>query len=244
MSTFLSVQNLNKSFGEKPVLRNLSFTLEKGSVAAIMAPSGAGKTTLLRCLCGLEKADSGTIRFFPRSASEAVLQNASAVGSLPKISVVFQEDRLCENLTPIANIQLVLKPSGLMRSYAQMQTEMSSAPSVEDIRAALSALRLQHCADQPVRELSGGERRRVALLRALLAPWDLLLLDEPFKGLDEELRQTAMDYVLAALRSRSAGALVGASSSMTNSAKDFGAVLLVTHDPEEAAYLADTILSL
>ena len=117
-----------------------------------------------------------------------------------RISIVFQEDRLLEYLDVMGNLHLV-------------------APDLrdEDAIEALSAVRLYDCARQPAHELSGGMKRRVALLRALLAPSDLLLLDEPFKGLDEE----TMDAAIAYTRKRTADKTV----------------VLVTHDPGEAERL-------
>ena len=199
MSDLLTVKNLNKSFASNNLLVNLSFSLKKGKITALMAPSGAGKTTLLRILAGLDTPDSGRIE-----AGEQLL-----------FSVVFQEDRLCENLNPISNIRLVT----------------GNTISKAEILKAFSALGLAGCESRPVRELSGGERRRIVLLRALLAPWNLLLLDEPFKGLDPGSRKKAMDYVLTVFHKNrySAGSRT---------------ILFVTHDPFEAEYLADDILTL
>ena len=125
-----------------------------------------------------------------------------------KFSAVFQEDRLCENLNPVSNIRLV-----------------NPLVTRADALAALESVRLTDCAAQPVRELSGGMRRRVAILRALLADWDVLFLDEPFKGLDEETKAC----VLEVTRERCCGRTT----------------LLVTHDaPEAHALGASQILTL
>ena len=157
------IQGLYKAFDGKQVLRDFSAVLPAGRVTGLMAPSGTGKTTLLRILMGLERPDRGTI---------TGLQGL-------RLSAVFQEDRLCENLNPVSNLRLVTP--------------------------ALSR--------EPVRELSGGMRRRVAILRALLAEYDLLFLDEPFKGLDRETKEV----VMADTRRRCDGRTV----------------LFVTHDPTE-----------
>ena len=176
----IRIKGLCKSFDGKPVLRGFSAVLSEGRVTGLMAPSGAGKTTLLRILMGLETPDAGSVE---------------GMDGL-RISAVFQEDRLCDNLDAAANIRLVTP--GLPRAQAL---------------AALDSVGLSDCAGQPVRELSGGMRRRVALLRALLAEYDVLLLDEPFKGLDRGTRAR----VMADTRARCAGRTV----------------LLVTHDPAE-----------
>ena len=174
------IQNLCKAYGPKHVLQDFSCTLPAGKVTGLMAPSGAGKTTLLRILMGFETADSGSIQ---------------GLNGL-RLSAVFQEDRLCENLTPISNLRLV-----------------APALTAADAVVALQGVGLIDCLAQPVRELSGGMRRRVAILRALLADYDLLFLDEPFKGLDEETKA----HVIADTRRRCAGRTV----------------LLVTHDADE-----------
>lgn len=176
----IAIQNLCKAYGPKHVLRDFSCTLPAGKVTGLMAPSGAGKTTLLRILMGFETADSGSIQ---------------GLNGL-RLSAVFQEDRLCENLTPISNLRLV-----------------APALTAADAVVALQGVGLIDCLAQPVRELSGGMRRRVAILRALLADYDLLFLDEPFKGLDEETKA----HVIADTRRRCAGRTA----------------LLVTHDADE-----------
>ena len=174
------IRGLSKAFDGKQVLRDFSAVLPAGQVSGLMAPSGAGKTTLLRILMGLETPDRGTI---------TGLQGL-------RLSAVFQEDRLCENLNPVSNLRLV--------------TLTLSRAAAEE---ALTAVGLTDCLHQPVRELSGGMRRRVAILRALLAEYDLLFLDEPFKGLDRETK----DVVMADTRRRCDGRTV----------------LFVTHDPTE-----------
>ena len=181
MDVSISLTNVSKSFGNNQVLKNFTATFPKGKVTAIMAPSGGGKTTLLRILMGLEQADSGTI-----SGMEGL-----------RLSAVFQEDRLCSNLSPSANIRLT-----------------SPEISKSEAAAALNAVGLDGCSHQPVRELSGGMRRRVAILRALMADYEILFLDEPFKGLDE----TTKELVIRDTKLRCANKTV----------------LLVTHDEDEA----------
>lgn len=180
---------LCKSFGGKSVLRDVSGTLAAGCITGLMAPSGAGKTTLLRILMGLEQADSGRI---------------DGLDGL-RLSAVFQEDRLCDQLDGVSNLRLVT-PS-LSRAEA---------------RNALEAVGLADCIGQPTRELSGGQRRRVAILRGLLADYDLLILDEPFKGLDRETKQLVIEDTQRRCMGKT--------------------VLLVTHDPTELDALGVTEL--
>ena len=193
----LILQKLSKSYHGQVVFSDLSLALSPGNAYCLMAPSGTGKTTLFRILMGLETPDSGTIDG---------LKNL-------KISAVFQEDRLCGNLSPVSNIRLTAG------SHFPKQT----------ILRALEETDLISCASQPVRELSGGQSRRVALLRALLSPYDLLLLDEPFKGLDTDTRLRIMDYTLGSVRQAAA-------------AGNAKTVLLVTHEESEASYMADEII--
>ena len=145
------LDKISKSFHGKDVLKNFSAVFPMGKTTCIMAPSGAGKTTLLHILMGLERQDSGQIH---------------GLHTLRK-SAVFQEDRLCDALTP-------------------------ASLDEEQVLSAMQAVGLRGCEKQPCRELSGGMRRRVALLRALMANYDILFLDEPFKGLDEETKTAAI----------------------------------------------------
>ena len=174
------IKNLCKAYEGRPVLKDLSATLPAGRVTGLMAPSGAGKTTLLRLLMGLEQPDAG---------------NITGLEGL-RLSVVFQGDRLCDDLSAVNNIRLV-----------------NPARSVQEVTHALDLVGLSGAYWQPARELSGGMRRRVAILRALLAEYDLLLLDEPFKGLDAATKATVMADTWQRIRGRT--------------------VLFVTHDASE-----------
>ena len=189
----LQVEHLTKRFGEHLLFEDLTFSA--AAPAVLWAPSGWGKTTLLRILLGLDKPDSGTVAGVGRAAA------------------VFQEDRLCENLSSRANIRMVRerKISG-SREFSQKMEE------------GLEALELKEWGDQPVRELSGGMKRRTAILRALMADWDILFMDEPFKGLDIETKKKVMDYVKRECYEKT--------------------VVLVTHDSEEAKEMGAEILVL
>lgn len=130
--------------------------------------------------------------------------DSGQITDLPeRIAYVFQEDRLCDGFSAVDNIRLVT----------------GKALGEGEIRRHLEELGLAGSLDQPVRELSGGMRRRVVISRAVCFGADLLLLDEPFKGLDDEARQQTADYIL---RHRGAAA-----------------ILCVTHDREDAAALGD-----
>jgi NitT/TauT family transport system ATP-binding protein len=185
------LDKINKSYNGKKIIDNLSITIKSGTTTCIMAPSGMGKTTLLRIIMGLESPDSGTIK---------------GIENL-RISAVFQEDRLCENLTPIANIKLTNKTL-----------------TTDQITGELKRFGLEGIQSQKTSELSGGMKRRVAILRALLSPYDLLLLDEPFKGIDQETKQIVIKEILKQTVNKT--------------------VIMVTHDESEASMMCATIFKI
>lgn len=178
----LEILAVSKAFEGRPVLRNVTLTLERGGHYCLMGPSGSGKTTLLNLLMGLTKPDSGQIEMQPGL----------------RISAVFQENRLLEGMTAEANIRLV------------------APESAQNARNLLLELGIgEESLPLPVRAYSGGMKRRAAIARALLAQYDLLLLDEPYKGLDEDTRQQVQTIVERMTAGKT--------------------VLMVTHDPEDAA---------
>ena len=150
----LTIKHLTKQFGKKTLFRDLCLTVE--GPAVLWAPSGWGKTTLLRILMGLEEPTSGIVQ---------------GVG---RVAAVFQEDRLCPQLTAVQNVTLVLP--GSAEQYKEQIIKDFQQFGMDAAALALPAARL-----------SGGQKRRTALLRALWAASDTLLLDEPFTGMDPEL---------------------------------------------------------
>lgn len=187
----ISVSDLSKSYGGNKVFERFSGEFPAGKITAVMGASGCGKTTLISLLTGLLEPDGGSVNITPADAG---------------FSAVFQEDRLCENMTVTANIRLVC---GDRRSSAE-------------IEQALERLGLSGWGDKPVRELSGGMKRRAALARALLADYGVIVLDEPFKGLDEATKAQVVAYCREMLAGKTA--------------------VLVTHDSEECQALADNVI--
>ena len=161
----------------------------------------------ISCVMGPSGAGKTTLLLLIAGLLKA---DSGEISGVPeRVGFVFQEDRLCEDFTAAANIRLV--------------TGRSVKP--QEIRETLLRLELpEESLSQPVSEFSGGMKRRVAIARALLYAPDLLLMDEPFKGLDEELRKKVMDEIKIRLRGKT--------------------VILVTHDPEEAAYLCGDVITM
>ncbi len=158
---YININNLCKSFGSVVVLDNFCASFPHGKISSIMAPSGKGKTTLFRILLGLAKKDSGSID-----------------GLLDKKTVaVFQEDRLCENLSATVNITI------------------ATGADKDRVATALGEVGLSEFSHRPISQLSGGMKRRVAILRALLSDADVILMDEPFKGLDDDTKENVVHLV-------------------------------------------------
>ena len=167
------LKNIKKSYGGRPVLKNLSMRLTDEEGSALMGESGIGKTTLFRLISGLEEPEEGEICFDGFS------------GERPRLSVVFQEDRLFEHQDAVRNICAVTK--GLERKAAE-EALSEIGPDI-DIRT-------------PAGALSGGQKRRIAVIRALLHPSDILIMDEPFTGLDAETKERTAGLISRELRGR------------------------------------------
>ena len=162
----IKIQNLSRSFPDITVFENLNLEFKEGTITCIMGKSGVGKTTLLSMMMGLLKPDEGKIEGL----------------SDKKISAVFQENRLCDNLTAVLNIKMV--------------TDLYGRYKEKDILSYLSKIGIDGTIRKPVKEFSGGMQRRVAILRALMAESDILIMDEPLKGLDEETKDEVKGLIL------------------------------------------------
>lgn len=173
---------LEKAYQGQMVLRDLDLKMEAGGRYLLMAPSGAGKTTLLRILTGLEKADRGEVCGMP-----------------PRVGMVFQEDRLCEEYDAVCNIMLGMCRAG---GAAAAGGGMTGKQLKEYVRAETRGILPEDCLTKPVKNLSGGMRRRVALLRAVLSGAEVLVLDEPFTGLDEANRLRSAAYLVDKTKGR------------------------------------------
>lgn len=191
----IKLDGICKSYGEKNVLRGVSLSLGDGERIAIMGESGCGKTTLMRIIAGLEKPDAGSISPEPRKG---------------RISYCFAEPRLFENADVLKNVTCVL-PKGEAARNEKISREILSALGITDLHA------YPH-------ELSTGMAQRVSLARAIAYDAPLFLLDEPFRGLDAQMRSDAIAYLQSVLSGKS--------------------VIMITHSEDEAKMLADRIFVL
>lgn len=161
----VQLKNVVKSFDGQPVIDSFSTDYLAGQVYYLTSPSGSGKTTLLRILAGLTKADEGEI-LVPKTCS-----------------MVFQEDRLCEDYSAVKNVELAMGDS---KRAAQ----------------ALKKLLDEEAIHKPCKALSGGMKRRVALVRAMETESEFVLLDEPFTGMDADTKHRAEAYIRESQRGR------------------------------------------
>jgi iron(III) transport system ATP-binding protein len=197
----LRCEGLAKSYRDRAVLRDLDLDVPAGTLTAILGASGSGKTTLLRIVIGFAAPDAGSVLVGGETVARA--PDVHLAPDRRAIGYVAQEGALFPHLTAGENVAF-----GLPRAQRRRGTRTAEA---------LALVGLDHsCAGRPVHELSGGEQRRVALARALAPRPRIVLLDEPFSGLDASLRADTREAVLHALRQEGATAV------------------LVTHDQAEA----------
>ena len=192
MST-LQVRNLSKSFRGRKVVRDVSLEVGSGEIIGLLGPNGAGKTTSFYMIIGLIPSDQGTILLDGGVISNLPIDRRArlGLGYLPQEASVFRRLTVAENILAIL----------------QTRPELSEAEAQERLEALLREFNIEHIRTQPGMSLSGGERRRVEIARALATEPKFLLLDEPFAGIDpisiHDLQQT-IQY----LASRGLGVLV------------------------------------
>ena len=200
----LKVSNLSVEFGNTLIVDDISFAVPTGETLAITGPSGIGKTTLLHAICGIVRTTHGTVHI-----------DDSDITTLPThkrgIGLVSQTGDLFPNMTVSQNIEFGLRI-----------TRMPKTDRLARINELLELVNLRHLAHRNVAELSGGEARRIALVRALAPRPQVLLLDEPLSGLDQETHDSLLTDLARVLKQTATTAL------------------FVTHDHSEADFLADT----
>lgn len=178
------------------IFKDFSYTITEGDIHCVMGASGCGKTTLLKLLTGQLIPESGSIKGMEHR----------------HISMVFQENRLCEDFSAETNIKL-----GCGRGYFGSYTEA-------DIKKHLAEVGLGDAMGKKVSELSGGMKRRVSIVRAMLSESDMLLMDEPLKGLDETTKREVLAYIKRYRGNRT--------------------MLVVTHDRKEMENFGGNLLQL
>ncbi|MCH2096432.1 MAG: ABC transporter ATP-binding protein [Rhodobacteraceae bacterium] len=206
MTPRLEVRNLVRRYDQTAVVDDVSLTIAPGHVTCLLGPSGCGKSTTLRMIAGVDTQDSGEIYLDGDLISDAT---ASVPPERRSIGLIFQDFALFPHLSVGENVGFGLRKRG--------------AEQRKRIEELLDKVGLLRFVDEYPHQLSGGEQQRVALARALAPRPKVMLMDEPFSGLDNRLRDGIRDETLAIL-------------------KDEGtSVLLVTHEPEEAMRMADEI---
>jgi lactose/L-arabinose transport system ATP-binding protein len=166
----LKLENLSKSFGRQPVIRDVSLTVEDGAFCVFVGPSGCGKSTLLRLIAGLEEASSGRITVDGRDVTALAAYDRD-------LAMVFQSYALYPHMTVRDNIAFPLRTA--KRPDAEVQAKIAEAAQI---------LKLEDLLDRKPSQLSGGQRQRVAIGRAIVKQPKLFLFDEPLSNLDAELR--------------------------------------------------------
>ena len=165
----IKLENICKSYDEKTVLDNIMAEFPDDSITCIMGESGAGKTTLVRIIAGLENADRGTV---------------SGAGV---VSFDFQEDRLINDISAADNIMLVLDKNDFGGHDKKTMRKI--------INENLAEVLKDYPSDKSTGTYSGGMKRRVCLVRAMMKKSDTVILDEPFSGMDEETKILAAEYI-------------------------------------------------
>lgn len=207
MTILLEARDVSRIYQRRTAVAHATLTLRAGQITCLLGPSGCGKSTLLRLIAGLEPLDEGEITIGGTVVSRPGMTIAPEDRG---VGLVFQDFALFPHLSVADNIGFGLQ-------------DMAAAERRDRIQALLSRFHLEALSQNWPHTLSGGEQQRVAIARASARSPSVLLLDEPFSGLDSQLRAAVRQSVLADLRATGAG------------------VLIVTHDPEEAMQIGDEL---
>ena len=189
----LSASGLQKSFRGRTVVRGFEFTLDAGEIVGLLGPNGAGKTTCFYMIVGLIPADAGTIRIDEQDITELPMHARArlGIGYLPQEPSVFRKLSVADNILAIL----------------ELREDLDSDGRKGELESLMDDLQIGHIADQKGQSLSGGERRRVEIARALAAKPRFMLLDEPFAGIDP-LSVLDIQRIIRELTSRGIGVLI------------------------------------
>lgn len=188
----LKVDNIGKAFNERVVVKSVSLSLKRGEVAGLLGPNGAGKTTCFYMITGLIAADYGAILLDGQDITgQPMYQRARlGVGYLPQETSIFRGMSVEDNVLAVVELR-----------------EPDRRRAKEDVDQLLEELRISHLRKSPATALSGGERRRVEIARALASKPSFMLLDEPFAGIDP-LAISDIREVISYLKTRGIGILI------------------------------------
>lgn len=218
---FLSVENITKSFGDRIIFQDITFGIDQGQKVAIVAKNGAGKTTLLRCLTGLDTLDEGRVVFRNDIRMVFMGQSEDLNPEHTILEEVFSHDlpelRAIKTYNQAASTN---DEEAVQKAFEQI-SELNAWDVEVRVSQILSVLKLDHT-DMLIQNLSGGQKKRVALAKVLIAEPDFLILDEPTNHLDLDMIEWLEDYL----------------------SKSKSTILMVTHDRYFLEVICDTILEL
>jgi len=191
--TTLEVKGLVKKFGKKTVVKGVSFSMERGEIVGLLGPNGAGKTTIFYMIVGFIKPTSGHIFLNQKDISQQPMYKRARAG----IAYLPQEASVFRKLSVEDNIKAVL----------EMRSDLSSSQKKQRLEELLEELGIKHLRKQKAFTLSGGERRRTEIARALAIEPKFLLLDEPFAGIDP-IAVSEIKKIVASLANKEIGILI------------------------------------
>ena len=194
----LVASHLEKSYGKRKVVHDVSLTLRNGEVVGLLGPNGAGKTTSFYMIVGLLRADGGTITIDGQRVEDMPIHLRSRMGLsyLPQEASIFRKLNVSENIQAVLELQLDAHGKPLTANAIQ-----------ERLQQLLQDLHITHLHDTPALALSGGERRRVEIARALATQPRFILLDEPFAGIDP-IAVIEIQRIIGFLKQRGIGVLI------------------------------------
>ncbi|MFM9992035.1 MAG: LPS export ABC transporter ATP-binding protein [Burkholderiaceae bacterium] len=194
----LEAMGLKKTYGSRTVVHDVSVGVDRGEVVGLLGPNGAGKTTSFYMIVGLVRADQGRISLDGQSIEHLPIHRRSRLGLsyLPQEASIFRKLNVAENVRAVLELQ-----------NDETGKPLTSPAIEERLTSLLNDLRVEHLRDSPAMSLSGGERRRVEIARALATQPRFILLDEPFAGIDP-IAVIEIQRIIGFLKSRGIGVLI------------------------------------